>query len=75
MRPTKTSIAFRVCEASHRAGQTFKPEAIVRHRRWFVAIVMTMAAISFHDGASALSNGSPSASITQSETAPPTVAP
>jgi hypothetical protein len=69
MKPTKMSIAFRVREASHRAGQTIKPEAIMRYRRWFVAIATTMAAISFQGGASALSNSSPSASITQSESA------
>jgi hypothetical protein len=69
MRLTKMSIAFRACETSHGAGQTLKPEAIMRCRRWFVAIATTMAAISFQGGASALSNSSPSASITKGESA------
>jgi hypothetical protein len=58
-----------VCEASHRAGQTVEREASRRYHRWFVAIATTMAAISFQGRAFALSNGSPSASITQSEAA------
>ena len=63
------SIAFRACEASQRARQTFDPEAIMRYRRWFVVIATTMAAVSFQNGASALSNSSPSALIAKSESA------
>jgi hypothetical protein len=59
----------RVCEASHRAGQTIERGASLRFRRWFVAIATTMAAISLQGRAPALSKDSLSASITQSEAA------
>ena len=56
-----------VCETRLRASQAFERKASMRYRRWFVAIATTMAAISLQSRAPALSNSSPSASITQGE--------